>query len=95
MQLPAHSLTLDGKKIRARLDSAKSAVALRLLRHQYGQLFDAKMRRPSMDWTQRQQAWFTLVMDAIMDLAKRKEDKEREERDLAPKMGRISLHRPS
>lgn len=86
-QLAAHSLSID-RKIRVSLQP-KTSIAMKVLRHRFNQLFNAKMRNPSIT-TESQQQWLDLVKEALV--SKKSVVEEVEVKEVRPKV-KISLQR--
>ncbi|GAA6051223.1 hypothetical protein JCM3770_005879 [Rhodotorula araucariae] len=90
-QLPAHSISID-RKIRTRLEDPKSAVAIKLLREKWRELFNRKMRDPTAPLDPKHAPWLALVVEAFRS-PKREDDEEKKGRKAEKAQVKLSLTR--
>ncbi|GAA5857787.1 hypothetical protein JCM9279_000747 [Rhodotorula babjevae] len=90
-QLPAHSISID-RKIRTRLEDPKSAVAIKLLREKWRELFNRKMRDPAAPLDPKLAPWLALVVEAFRS-PKREDDDEKKGRKAEKAQVKLSLTR--
>ncbi|KAI7942024.1 hypothetical protein MJO28_012051 [Puccinia striiformis f. sp. tritici] len=64
-KMPAESVIID-RKIKASMNP-KTLLTLKILRQRFQQLFNLKMKNPSLEFDQQQQRWFDLITAAIQD----------------------------
>ncbi|BGP39119.1 hypothetical protein JCM10449v2_003057 [Rhodotorula kratochvilovae] len=90
-QLPAHSISID-RKIRTRLEDPKSAVAIKLLREKWRELFNRKMRDPTAPLDPKHAPWLALVVEAFRS-PKREEEEDKKGRKAEKQQVKLSLTR--
>ncbi|BGO98493.1 hypothetical protein NBRC10513v2_002888 [Rhodotorula toruloides] len=90
-QLPAHSISVD-RKIRTHFEDPKTAIAVKVLREKWKELFNKKMRDPAAPLDPQHEQWLALLLEAFKS-PKREDDEEKKRQRAEKKPVKLSLTR--